>query len=242
MRIGLRGLLVWSLGLLPVAGHADPGDWVEGWRFGAELGTDFPIQVGASFHVEMPSRFRIHTSLGAMPGPYLDAINGLAISVGWYDELTADLIKAALKNSLIWRLRLGWRPWEQQGFYFGAGYTLGALGGGLSGAEVMATVTGIDLDDEAGGQRSFDVKSTVHMVDAEVGWEWVVWKGLLIRTALGGAFTVGSKTVIEPTWTPVPRAKASVDELSRAGEAYLDETYRAYVHSATVTVAVGWVF
>ena len=242
MTTSLRHAVCTLVTCAPLMAQAAPGDWVEDWRFGVELGAEFPIAVGGGVMVETPFRLRLNISLGALPGPYLDAINGISVASNWYDELTADLIAAALKNSLIWRTRLGWRPWEQHGFYFGAGYTLATLGGGLSGAEVLTAVTDKTIEGGDSVNRSFSVNSTVHFADVEVGWEWVLEKGFWIRTGLGGVFTVGSKTQITPDWTPPPRVQPSVDALATAGEAYLDDIYGRYVHTATVTVAVGWMF
>ena len=42
---------------------------------------------------------------------------------------------------------MGWRRWKQRGFHFSGGYTLVTLGGGMSGAELVAILTGKRVHD-----------------------------------------------------------------------------------------------
>ena len=212
------------------------------WSFGAELVTDFPIQVGAGFHAETPQGIRLHTSVGLLPSPYLDTINAFCEALDWYEPLTSDLITAALENSLVLQVRLGWKPWAEYGFYFYGGYGLAALGGGLSGAEVLSALTGVNLNAPALANRAFNVDSTLHMANVEVGWEWMLNQNLALRVSLGGAFTVGSKTEVKPSWTPMPAAQNAVQNLAKATEVYLDDVYAGYVHTIVLSVAAGWRF
>ena len=78
------------------------------------------------------------------------------------------------------------------------------------------------------------------MLHTEVGWEWSVFDRGRIRAGLGGAFTTGAKTVIAPTWTPRRRAQTAVDALSDAGEDYLNDVMKKYVHTVSFSVAAGW--
>ena len=210
--------------------------------FAAEVMTDFPLQVGAGARVELPYGLRVHTSLGLMPGPYLDTINALCTGMGWYDQLTADLIRAALEDSLIWRIRAAWRPLDELGFYVGAGYSLAALGGGLSGAELVAAASGATLSDQIEGKLNFETAATVHMLDAEIGWELLFFDHLLLRIALGGSFTLDAQSALEPGWEVSRLAQPKVDALALAGEVYLDDIMTRYVHTLTLSLALGWQF
>jgi len=99
------------------------------WAQSVEALTDFPIHVGGGIHVTAPHSLRLRTSVGVLPSRYLDTIYGVNAADG-YDETTAALLSAALKNSLVWQVQLGWRPWTEHGFYLAGGYSLIALGGG----------------------------------------------------------------------------------------------------------------
>ena len=80
------------------------------------------------------------------------------------------------------------------------------------------------------------------MVDVELGWELLLVEGLLLRFALGGTFTADAVARVEPTWSVANLAANDVDTFSRAGEVYLEETIEAYVHTVTLSVALGYRF
>ena len=149
---------------------------------------------------------------------------------------------AALNNSLLWRTRVGWRPWAKRGFYVDGGYTLTTLGGGLSGADVLTSVLGDSYEFSAPNERAFDIGASVHFIDTEIGWEWAVRDKIWLRAALGGAFTVAASTDIQPSWTPAPIAQGPIEVISVAGEEYLNDIFTQYVHTATLSLALGWSF
>lgn len=208
--------------------------------FTALLGTDAPLDVGAGLAVEAPHRLRAQTTVGIMPGVYVDGINEILVGFGAYDQATADLVHDALKNSLIWRTSLGWRPWERHGFYALAGYTLVTLGGGATGSEIIEAATGKELPpSDRGMPRSFTCNSTLHMATVELGWEFHTGP-VVIRTALGGVFTFAAHTTITPDYTPA--APKPTADFAAAGAQYLDDIYTSYVFSPVATVMVGYPF
>ena len=78
------------------------------------------------------------------------------------------------------------------------------------------------------------------MLDVELGWEWEIVKHFFVRAALGGAFTVGSSTTIEPDFQPkAPRLTAA---FATVGERYLDTTYTTYVFTPVVSLWAGYAF
>lgn len=237
----LRRLSLMAVLMAMPVGYAN-ADNTLGMQYGAELLTAFPVQLSVGGHAETPQRIRLHSSLGFFPSPYLKTINAAAESYDLYDESTSALIEAALENSIVLRLGLAWRPWSEAGFYFGGAYMLAFLGGGLSGEETLSAVTGQSTEGSRREGREFDVNANVHFIDIEVGWRWLFGENIYLRTALGGAFTVASSTEVNPNWSPSALAQPSVNALSRAGEAYLDDIFTRYVHTASVNVAVGWLF
>src|SRR5437868_4513066 len=84
------------------------------YHLGVEALTDFPIDVGAKVWAEFPYRLRVNTSIGVLPGGYVDVINGILVAADAYTNSDADLIQTALKSSLIWRIHVGWRPFKRR--------------------------------------------------------------------------------------------------------------------------------
>ena len=204
--------------------------------------TDVPIHVGGRLTVEGPARLRYSLSGGYLPPAYVGLINDVCVAADWYSEETASLVQATIENSLVIRNHVGWRPWEAHGFQFELGYGWVGLGGGLTGTEVIAAATGVDVSGELADDLAFTARASLHQLDVSAGWEWTIRKHFLLRADLGGAFTLASTTVIEPDFD-VPRlAEPFVDELTAAGEDYLDETFTTYVHTPTVSAAAGWRF
>jgi hypothetical protein len=214
-----------------------------GFALRLEATTDFPAAVGGRVAAELPLRIRASTSLGALPGGYVDVINAVVVAAGGYNDATADLIRAALRNSLIWRLQAGWRPLAARGLYFDLGYSLVTLGGGATGDQIVAAAIGQQPAGSKSG-RPYDLASTLHMLVVEIGWEWSLLRDrLALRAAIGGAFTVGAKTRVEPAFTPASPADArAVAAFGAFAASYLDSTYRSYVHTPVITVGAGYRF
>ncbi|MBM4398140.1 MAG: hypothetical protein FJ087_20945, partial [Deltaproteobacteria bacterium] len=209
------------------------------WHLRAEFGTDLPVQVGGHITLEMPYRLRFSTSFGYLPAGYVGLINAIAVAAGGYDQNTADLIDETLSSSFVWRAHFGWRPFRHYGFYFEAGYGLARLGGGAAAEEVIAAAAGTSRNrpKETG---SYGIKTQIHMIDAEIGYEWILWKHVTIRAAVGFAGTVGAATSISPpSSSKFPKVAA---EFARDSEAYLDDVFTSYVFTPVVSVAAGWRF
>lgn len=205
--------------------------------------TDAPIQVGVRVTAEGPYRLRVSTGVGVLPAAYVDVINATCTSAGWYDEVTASLISASLENALVWRTHLGWRPFARHGFQFEGGYALVALGGGVTGPELIEALTGQSVPEDSAGERSFALRATVHQADVSAGWEWVIRGHLVLRADLGGAFTLAARTDVEPEFELQTRlGEAAVDAMEIEAETTLDETLVTWVHSPTVGLGVGWRF
>lgn len=237
MRSLLAASVLGLVALAPSRASASP------WRLTLSAGTDFPIALSARADVEGPYRLRASTSLGVMPGAYVDAINALATSAGWYTQSEADLIRIALQTSLVWRTHVGWRPFARHGFNVMAGYGLVALGGGASAQQLIAGITGQmpPGNNATAASATYAVSSTLHMIDVELGWEWrLLGEHLVVQAALGFAGTLASHTTITPQYTPrYPQATAT---FANYGAAYLDDTLQSYVFTPTLSVFAGYRF
>ncbi|MEZ4407501.1 MAG: hypothetical protein R3A52_13650 [Polyangiales bacterium] len=157
-------------------------------------------------------------------------------------RLEAELIGIALQSSFVWRTHVGWRPFTRHGFVVMAGYGLVTLGGGASAEALIAGITGRSLPPgNAGANYTYAVRSTLHMVDVELGWEWLFLRDRpVVGAALGFAGTLTSRTTITPQYTPrAPQATAS---LSAYGQEYLDDLLRSYVFTPVLSVSVGYRF
>ena len=117
-------------------------------------------------------------------------------------------------------------------------YSLVVLGGGVSGEALVAAATGMDRPGTTLESRGYQVSSTLHMIDVEVGWELVFWDHLQVRAALGFAGTLAASARVEPDF--VPRLLQPVDAFSRAAEDYLGDIYESYVFTPVFSVGVGY--
>lgn len=216
------------------------------WHLELRAQTDFPLAIGARIAAELPYRLQLSTAVGGLPGGYVDVINAVVVAANGYDDATAEVIRSALSSSLVWRTHVGWRPLRRRGFYFEAGYGLVTLGGGLTAEDVLVIATGSEPPPRRPGAREpleYDVRSTLHMLDAEIGWRWLVWHDrIVIAAALGFAGTVAAKTRIEPRDPSRLTESEPLQALAAEGETYLDDIYTTYVMTPVATVGVGYRF
>jgi hypothetical protein len=197
------------------------------WHLGLEANTDFPLAISGRISLEMPARIRFATSFGVMPKAYVDVINAVVVAAGGYNQATADLIASALKNAFVFRTQLGWRFHPKWGFYLDAGYSLAALGGGATAAQIVEAVTEIPCPNCKG--QEIPVKSMLHLFVAEIGYEFVFFRHFLLRTALGFAGTVAASTTVE--------SKSPTFNKFVAG--YLNDMYKSYGFTPTITIGAG---
>jgi hypothetical protein len=197
------------------------------WHGAIGAGTDFPLSVGLRGQIDAPTRLRLSSSIGIAPRAYLGAINGVVVATGAVDPRAADLVTASVDRSLVWRTHLGYRPFERAGFTIEAGYGHVSFGGQAPASDVYAAGTGQTAPPEMiAGVKSFNVDTTLHMLDLEVGWDFAVVERLLLRASIGGAFTIASSTTIDPTTTP--SLAGVVAPYTNAAASQLDHAYRSY--------------
>jgi hypothetical protein len=194
-------------------------------------GTHVPVSVGGEAVVELPGRLLVGLHLGFMPAGYVRLMNEVATGFGWYDEQTASLIQSGLERSLILRASVGWRPFPRAGFELWGGYTLGALGGGLSAADLIEAVTGLPFPAAEG--QEVPMRSNVHALHAAIGWRFVWVEHVVLRIGLGYLHAVGASTRIES-------ADAGRSPWVVAAEDYLDDTFREYVQTIDARITLSY--
>ncbi|MEM9490695.1 MAG: hypothetical protein AAGC55_16225, partial [Myxococcota bacterium] len=209
-------------------------DGERSWAIDAEIDNVVPVTLGAGVVVETPGRLRLGTSLGVMPGPYLDLVNAVSTGLDFYDQALADVITQVQDRSMIWTLRAGWRPQSDGDLHLDVGYSRVALGGTVSAADLMA-ISSIMVPAGEGLDDPFDIESTLHVARVEVGY--VFWlEDTYVRLAVGGAFTMSANTTVDAG----SDASVSRENIAVAGAEILDDTYTTYVHTGTVTLTLGY--
>jgi len=211
-----------------------------------EVASDFPVHLGGHVTVEMPKGLQVSTAIGQMPGFFVDVINSTALAFDAYGEDTASLVRASLRDSLVWRLHIGLRPLEDQGLYVEVGYGLVTLGSFVRGDNIVTVLEDEDREQMTLAYPSFeadmalgryDVLSTLHMFDVELGWRWVLDSGWSFRVAFGLAATVYGHTTVDPVSTVLPDEVDSV--VTRGTQQHLDTIYRKHVHTPVFSLGVG---
>ena len=227
IRVALAVLLLASA--LPA--RARPGEHVR-----VEALTTAPMHVGVGLVAELPARLRLSAAVGYLPPFYVEGINAVVMELGGYDERTGIVIEESLRSSFVGRAHLGWRPIAGAGLYVEGGYGLVALGGGTSAGTLLALALDLELPRDPGDR--YEVDATLHMIDAEIGWEWWMAERLSLRTGLGFSTTIDSNSSIEPrTARRIPLVTSAFTALA---ENRLDQTLERYVHTPTLTLALGW--
>jgi len=226
--------VAWPTGA--VAASRDARDW----HVAVEGVTDFPLDVGGRLSFELPLRLRVATTFAAVPETYVAAVEALIVAEGGCDDASGGIVSSALSSSFLWRIAAGWRPLREYGFYFEVGYALAILGAGIDGQRLFDAAVTIALPpgaETAYTRRHYEVESMLHLVTAEVGWEWVLGGSWVIRVAGGFVGALGASS--DMGYRSRRSGTLQRDDLSHAYEAWLDEVYTAALFTPTVTVALG---
>jgi hypothetical protein len=235
----------WLLGAILVGvGQVGDARAEPQWRVGA--GTDAPLDVHLSGEVTWPSRVSIYGSLGMVPPGYIHMANEVVITFGGWSESTGQVVESALQRSLSSQVGLRWQPWSKVGFRIGAGYQNLALGGGATTEELLVAMTGVEMPTEQGRfgvlseEKEWDLSAKVHLLRAELSYRIPFGEHWAMETGLGGAFTLGAKAQLAPTYEP--RFPAASDLLAEEGEAWLEENLERYLHTPSLRVGVHYQF
>ena len=207
-------------------------------EFTLEMVTDLPLQAGGRFDLTLPSGLVMHSTLGGMPESYVNIINSVVVGLGGYNTETAQVVAAALKDSLVWRAHIGWRPDINGAFYCSLGYTLITLGGGVSGQDLL-TIASDEEPDEVSAAHVYAVDSTLHLLDIEAGWRWVFLDTYTLRISAGFSGTISANTIVSPKFTPIGETAKKARRFTDAVEVFLDSTYEGNVFTPTLSAAFG---
>lgn len=210
------------------------------WHLTAEAVVTVPMDVGGRVMIEMPGRLRLSSSLGVLPTSFVGLINAGMVGAGVYSQGVGAALESSLGDSLVWRIHAEWRPFADAGFYFGGGYGLVTFNGNIN-VGAVASVSGANIPAQYQNALRFNLNSTLHMLNAEIGWEWTVLRFVNIRLAAGFMGTVGSNTTITVQGdSSIPAsAKAEAQTQANSAAAFLDTTYQSYVFSPYVSLSTG---
>ena len=192
-------------------------------------GTHFPVSLGVDAQLEMPHRILSRAHLGMMPPGYIDVINATATGLDFYDDATADLIAAAVEQTIVVRIGAGYRPLAHRGLELGLGYTLAFGGGSLTSSDNIAQASGQQVGERSGG---IPITSTLHALHVDVGWRWHIETRWVLCVAVGYLHTVAASTNID-----VGRDRQSGPV--RAAEAYVNDQLTSYTRSPELKLSFG---
>ena len=207
--------------------------------------TEVPLLVGAGFLFESKRRFRLKSSLGVMPKGYVRMSNNLIQNVvDGYPDAATIVIEQGIDESIVWRSQVGVRPFRRAGLYLHTGYTLLGFQGSTTGVELSAAAAALN-NDQGELVQSMDAErvalgSRLHMVDAELGWDFRLGDKAHLRFGLGWAYTFYSKTRVTADFGEDSAMDTDQQELfEEVSGKYLDAIYREFVHPPSVALAFG---
>lgn len=209
-------------------GEAEPDEIA----FDLTAGTHFPVSVGIEGQLELPARVLVRVHLGWMPSGYVDVINGVATAFNWYDQVTADLVSAAIDQAFVGRIGVGWRPFANEGFEFSLGYSLVIGGGSVTSAEAIEAASGRQVAPR--GDAAVPLRTTLHALHARIAWRWILAEHFVIRAAVGYVHTIHADTAIDLD----VRTGAAID----LAETYLDDILTSYGLSPELQLTAGYRF
>lgn len=209
------------------------------------VGTEFPISVGGVLTAELPHRFLLQLGAGVMPRAYADTIDGFLTSVGAYDAVISQAVRASLSDAFVLRASLGGRPFSAHGFEILAGYTLIKGGGSLSTAGALDAIlaeTGYPLQAPESLPADIPIGATLHNIHASIGWRWLVADDrLVLRASLSYFQTVASQVTVDipDTATEVVPFEAEINEQVSS---YLGPFFSKYAKAPTLGLSAAFRF
>jgi hypothetical protein len=196
--------------------------------------------MGGQVVAEFPHRLLAGFELGWMPGPYVDLVNAPAQAFDAYDDLTADVVKSAIENTLILRPSFGWRPFHDHGFEVMGGYTLALLGGSVSGIDLIEAVTGQQTSVQ-GSSENIALSSVMHAFHLTLAWSWALADHWSLRASIGYMQVVASSTSMTVQSSRL-QSRPGTAELEQALDAYLNDIFTTYVKIPTIGLTLNYRF
>lgn len=198
------------------------------WAPRVSLGSDFPVSAGFRAAVTAPFGLEASGSLGTLPDVYAEAINDFAVSMGGYDDATADIIRETFRSSTVFAGGLGYDVWSRLRLH--GDYSIVSLGGATTTPDMVASVAGIPLPFGQEG-RKVTIESRLQMLGFGVSWPFRLHPMVDLRVGLGARFTVDADTRVE-----FAARNDAEREYVRNAEAELDSIYTTYAHTPVLSV------
>ena len=198
-------------------------------------GVDAPLELAAGVELAL-WRLRVGATVGDLPRTVERDVNTELVDHGVYARSLGDLVVASMERMVLWRAYAAVQPWPSHGLLVTAGVRTATISGSATPAQV-ATAVGMTIpDDIPVGNTRFVITSRLHLVDAELGWEWR-WQHLFVQIDLGVAFATSARTraTVQPAIND-PR----FDELADRAAATLDHAFTTYVKTPIVASFVGY--
>ncbi len=207
--------------------------------------TYFPLAVGVESTVELPYRLLGQISLGWMPGAYSNTVIDVLGDFGAINSFEQSLIKAAIDNSFVLRLSLGWRPFSTLGLEVFGGYTLLTAGGSVTGADVVDSyLMSTGSSDRVTGltNQGIPLRATLHSFHATLDYRFVLWDDrIVLRASLAYLQCVASST--EVTATPLrPAGQAALNKINSDLQGFLNPYFTDYVKTPLIGLTASYRF
>ena len=220
-----------------------------GWRARAVLhafdgttleflaGFNAPLELAAGVELVLPWRIRLGTSFGVLPQSVERAANTQLVEHGAYARSVGDLVDASIERVPLWHAHLAVQPWKRHGFLATVGYGVAWIHG-TAPVPQLADAIGMMVPDIVPiGDSRFDVRSRLHLFDAELGWEWRWHRHWSLRVNLGVAVTLGARTHV--TLQPA-LDDARLHDLASLAEAKFDHAYTTYGKTPLLSAFIGY--
>ncbi len=194
---------------------------------GVAARTDVPLFVGVQATLEhSATRLRLTAAAGVLPAAYGRMLNGVASSAGAYDSRVASTLAEGMGNGFAWNVHAGFRPIARHGLLLEIGYASATLASEGDARALVPAASNIDA--------SFRYASHFDLVDARVGWEWIIAGHGVVQLAGGLSRVVGSSTTFEPPALASNALGSSTSDV--------DSAFRRYGYVPTASLAVGYRF
>ncbi|HET9988812.1 MAG TPA: hypothetical protein VFQ65_09830 [Kofleriaceae bacterium] len=197
---------------------------------------DAPLELAAGIELALPRWIRIGTTVGELPRSVERRINDVLVDHGVYDRSLGDLVVASMQRVVMWRGYVAVQPFARHGFLASAGVGVAWINGSATPPQV-ATAVGMMIPDGVPiGDSRFVIASRLHLVDAELGWEWQ-WQRWSVRIAIGAPTATKARTraTVQPAITD-PRFTALADRAATT----LDHAFITDVKTPVVSSLVGY--
>lgn len=208
---------------------------------GVAARTDVPLFIGAQSYVEHgPTRLRFTGAIGMLPGTYARLVNGALENAGAYDARLGRALGDTLTSGFAWNAHVGFRPFARTGLLLEAGYGTATLVANGDARSLVGRETGTAIPAVNGVDTNFAFRSTLHLVDARVGWEWLLADRVTVAASLGISRAVGASTSIDQPY--FSRAPNLAQNAIAQGLAQLDDSLTRYGWVPTAGASAGYRF